>query len=115
MAFGETVDLEFLGRQQTQLLEEIRLLRQDSRDIRKSFVGVSEHFSRQGRRLSDWREDLESMVKVELGGSIANLETRMENYLERRLDEHGQKLNVALTAIEGKLDAVLQALSSGPR
>jgi predicted nucleic acid-binding Zn-ribbon protein len=110
MSYGETVNLEFLSRQQSQLLEEIRGLRQESRDVRKSFVGVSEHFSRQERRLTDLREDLESIIKLELGGAVANLETRIENYLERRLDEHSQQIDAALGNMDRKLDVILQKL-----
>ncbi|WP_375452755.1 hypothetical protein [uncultured Devosia sp.] len=115
MSYGETVNLEFLGRQQTQLLDEIRALRQESRDIRKSFVGVSEHFSRQERRLGDFREDLESIVKVELGGAMANLETRLENYIEHRLDEHTQRFEAASAGLDRKLDSVLALLASPTR
>ena len=115
MSYGETVNLEFLSRQQAQLLEEVRGLRQESRDVRKSFVGVSEHFSRQERRLTDLREDLESIIKLELGGAVANLETRIENYLERRLDEHNKHIDAALGNLDTKLDVILQKLDGASK
>ncbi|WP_108395632.1 hypothetical protein [Devosia submarina] len=101
MSHVDSISLDFIARQQSQLLDELRLLRQESRDIRKAFTGISEHFSRQERRIGDLRDDLEGMIKLELGGAVANLETRLEIYLDRRMGE-----------IDQKLDAIIQAVKS---
>jgi predicted nucleic acid-binding Zn-ribbon protein len=101
MSHVDSISLDCIARQQSQLLDELRLLRQESRDIRKAFTGISEHFSRQERRIGDLRDDLEGMIKLELGGAVANLETRLEIYLDRRLGE-----------IDQKLDAIIQAVKS---
>lgn len=100
MSEADIISLEFLARQQAQLLEEMRGLRQETREIRKAFTGISEHFSRQERRIGDLRDDVEGMIKLELGGSIANFETRVETYIDRRLGETDLKLDAILSALK---------------
>lgn len=114
MISDETISLEFLSRQQSLLLEELRAVRIESREIRRSFTLISEHFSRQEHRIVELRDDLETLVKLELGGAIANLETRLEtalegrlNVQEGRLDSVGQKLE----CLDEKLDAILAAVT----
>ena len=67
----DTVRLDFLAHQQAQLLEELKGARAESREVRRSFSLISEHFSRQERRFGELREDLETMIKLEIGGAIA--------------------------------------------
>lgn len=107
MISDETVTLEFLSRQQAQLLEELRAVRIESREIRRSFTLISEHFSRQEHRIVELRDDLETLVKLELGGAIANLETRLETALEGRLDGVGFRLE----RLDEKLDAIMAAVT----
>ena len=101
----DTISLEFLARQQSQLLDEVRAGRADNREIRLTFTLISEHFSRQERRLSELRDDFETMIKLEIGGAIVNLETRLEIEFDKRLG-----------AVEARFDAAdvrLAALESG--
>lgn len=102
---SDTISLEFLARQQSQLLDEVRAGRADNREIRRTFTLISEHFSRQERRLGELRDDFETMIKLEIGGAIVNLETRLEIEFDKRLG-----------AVEARFDAVdgrLGALESG--
>ncbi|WEJ57711.1 hypothetical protein [Devosia sp. FJ2-5-3] len=114
MISDETVTLEFLSRQQAQLLDELRAVRIESREIRRSFTLISEHFSRQEHRIVELRDDLETLVKLELGGAIANLETRLETALEGRLDGYVSRLDgveLRLERLDEKLDAILAAVT----
>jgi predicted negative regulator of RcsB-dependent stress response len=98
----DTISLDFLARQQEQILEELRGVRAENRDIRRTFTLISEHFSRQERRLGELRDDLETMIKLELGGAIANLETR----LEQRSDSSLLPIEARLGAVESRLDGL---------
>jgi len=109
MAFGDTISLEFLARQQVVLLDEMKNfrdemteMRREMRMIRQSFIGISEHFSRQERRVSELRDDVQTMIRMEVGGSIANLETRMEVYIDG--------LDQKVSGLDTKLDAILSAV-----
>lgn len=93
---AETVDLTFLVQQQKLLLQELQALRQETRQVRAAFSNISEHFTRQERRLTDLREDVETMIKLEIGGAIANLETRFET----NLAEQTNRLEAAIRRLE---------------
>ncbi|MFN7165566.1 MAG: hypothetical protein ACK4NV_00855 [Pannonibacter sp.] len=71
-----TIDLEFVLRQQQQVLDELRLLRKDVSDIRSLAVQAVEYSRRIERRVSETRDDIEVMLKAELSGRLAHLETR---------------------------------------
>lgn len=103
----DTISLDFLARQQAQLLEEVKATRAESREVRRSFSLISDHFSRQERRIAELRDDFETMIKLEVGGAIVNLETRLENYIDGRIGAVEQRLDV----VEGKLDAILAAVT----
>ncbi len=113
MTPSDTISIEFLARQQAQLLEEVRAARAESREVRRTFSVISDHFSRQERRIAELRDDVETMVKLEIGGAIANLETRLETYVEGRigtLEARLDGLDGRLGQLDGKLDAILAAL-----
>lgn len=85
-----TVNLEFVLRQQQQVLDELRLLRKDVSDIRSLAVQTVEYSRRIERRVSETRDDIEVMLKAELSGRLAHLETTIEGQLmtlSSRIDE----------------------------
>jgi hypothetical protein len=109
-----TISLNFLARQQEQILEELRGVRAENRDIRRTFTLLSEHFSRQERRLGELRDDPETMIKLELGGSMANLESRLENHLASTLlpvEGRIESVENKLGTIDDKVTAILTAVS----
>ena len=107
MAIGDNVSLEFLGRQQVVLLDEMKEMRREMRIIRQSFISISEHFSRQERRIGELRDDFQTMLRMEIGGAIANLETRLENYVDDRFgafDTRVAGVEVRLDRFESRID-----------
>lgn len=89
----ESLDLTFLTRQQEKILSELNAIRQESRQVRTGFSTVSEYLSRLNKRLDDlerriidMREDTEAMIKLEIGGAVANLETRLEQRVDEQFD-----------------------------
>lgn len=130
----DTVSIDFLARQQGLLLDELRAVRSENREMRRVFTLISEHFSRQERRIAELRDDFETMLKLEVGGAVVNLETRLEIYIDQRFAkleqsqgnleqgqaeleqrlarlEQGQaKLEQGQAGLSGKLDAILGAL-----
>lgn len=104
----DTVSLDFLARQYAQLLEEVRASRAENREVRRTFTLISEHFSRQERRFNELRDDVETMIKIEVGGAIANLETRLGNEFEARIG----KLELRLTSVEDRLTTVEDRLTA---
>jgi septal ring factor EnvC (AmiA/AmiB activator) len=101
----DSIDLTFLGRQQEKILSELNSLRQESRQVRAGFTTVSDYMSRLNkriddleRRIIDMREDTEAMIKLELGGAIANLETRLDERSDQQFDRFYQLLDERLPA-----------------
>ncbi len=86
-------------------LEMLRAIRRDQdvarremRELSRAFVGLSENVTRQGTRLElaigDLRMEIDTIVKIEVRGSLAGMETRVEDRvlteiedLQRQLDE----------------------------
>ncbi|MGV8853737.1 MAG: hypothetical protein ACOH2L_03760 [Devosia sp.] len=118
----DTVSLDFLSRQQAQLLEEIKGARAENREVRRTFTLISEHFARQERRFNELRDDFESMIKLEVGGAIVNLETRLGNEFEARLgaverrivavEERQEKLEQGQAQLQGGLESMQGRLES---
>ena len=116
MAIGDTISLEFLARQQVVLLDEMKgfrdemkEMRRDMREIRQGFIGISELYTRQERRVTDLRDDVQTMIKMEIGGAIANLETRLEIYIDDRIGSVETRLGsveTRLSAVETRLDGL---------
>jgi hypothetical protein len=67
------VDLQFLAKQHQRMLDETRLL----------VVSGYKLTRRVERRQSEMRDDLEVMIKMELGGALANVQPSIENSLAR--------------------------------
>lgn len=79
----ETVTLEFLARQSKQTLEEMRHVRKDLAEMLKLVVSGYDLTRRVERRQIELRDDIEIMVKMELSGSLANMQTSLETSLGR--------------------------------
>ena len=101
----DSIDLTFLGRQQEKILAELNSLRQEGRQVRAGFTTVSDYMSRLNkriddleRRIIDMREDTEAMIKLEIGGAVANLETRLEERADQHFDRLYQLLDDRLPA-----------------
>jgi hypothetical protein len=78
----EAVSLELLARLSQQTLQETRALRKEVSDIRSLGLQTIEYARRIERRIDeverrvrDQRDDLELMIKAELGGGLANMQT----------------------------------------
>jgi hypothetical protein len=90
------IDLTLLQRLAEQNLEEVRAvrnemaqMRQEMADVRRHTLLTSDFARRSDRRMSELKDDLELIVRSEVGGRLANAETRFENEharLERRIE-----------------------------
>lgn len=79
----DTVSLEFLAKQAKIQMEELRLLRKDVGDMMRLLNATYELTRRVERREIELRDDIELMVKMELGGSLANMQTSLDASLMR--------------------------------
>lgn len=79
----ENVSLDFLAKQSKLQIEELRLLRKDMGDMMRLVNATYDLTRRVERRENELRDDIELMVKMELGGSLANMQTSIENSLSR--------------------------------
>ena len=82
----EAITLEFLARLCQQTLQEARALRKEVADIRTLTLHAIEYSRRIERRVSEQRDDLELMIKAELGGAFAHMQTQMENHQQQEMD-----------------------------
>lgn len=94
----DTVTLDFLARQSKQTLDEMRHIRKDLADMTKLVVSGYELTRRVERRQTELRDDIEIMVKMELSGSLANMQTSIENALGR--------LELTLEAVVERVDVL---------
>ncbi|OHV83304.1 hypothetical protein [Ensifer sp. LCM 4579] len=79
----EAISLDFLAKQSKIQMDEMRLLRKDMADMMRLLNATYELTRRIERRESELRDDIELMVKMELGGSLANIQTAIHNSLSR--------------------------------
>jgi len=86
-------DLGFLLSQQRSILEELRGVQEDCRNLMLSLPRVLERIREQDKRFDELErridilnDDLVTNVKIELGGSFAQLETRLEQAVDSKLD-----------------------------
>jgi hypothetical protein len=75
----EVITLEFLARLCQQTLQEARALRKEVADVRTLGLQTIDYARRIERRVGEQRDDLELMIKVELSGFLANMQTQLEN------------------------------------
>lgn len=72
------VSLDFLSRKFDQLIDQQRQLRDDMRQVLENQVLAQRTVTNLDRRLSDVKDELELTIKMEIGGRLANAETRIE-------------------------------------
>ncbi|MDX3973004.1 hypothetical protein [Shinella sp.] len=80
---SETLSLDYLARQAKSNMDEMRLVRKDLAEMMRLLTASYELTRRSERRQVELRDDLELMIKMELGGSMANIQTSIENSLAR--------------------------------
>lgn len=98
----EVVTLELLARLCQQTVQETRALRKEVADVRTLSLQTVEYARRIERRVGEQRDDLELMIKAELGGALANMQTQLENHLRPLQDRFLQldKLEERVGALE---------------
>ncbi|MGZ9083924.1 MAG: hypothetical protein ACXW3U_17830 [Rhodoplanes sp.] len=97
----ETVTLDLLARLCEQTLREARALRKQVADVRTLSLQSIEYARRIERRMGEQRDDLELMIKAELGGALANMQTQLENHLQPIQDKI-----LELDKLEGRVNAL---------
>lgn len=85
----ETISLEFLAKQAKLNMDELRLLRKDVSDMMRLLNATYELTRRVERREGELRDDIELMIKMEIGGSLANIQTTLDGSLARIEDTVG--------------------------
>ncbi len=79
---AETAELGLLTKLAETTLSELRLLRPEVADVRTLALQNTDYSRRMERRTNELKDDLELMIKSELMGQLAHLETRMEASIE---------------------------------
>lgn len=79
----DNISLEFLAKQSKLQMDEMRLMRKDLGDMMRLLNATYDLTRRVERRETELRDDIELMVKMELGGSLANIQTAIESSLSR--------------------------------
>ena len=80
---AEAVSLDFLARQAKLNMDELRLVRKELAETMRIVTANYELTRRVERRQGELRDDVELTVKMELGGSLANIQTSIESYLSK--------------------------------
>jgi hypothetical protein len=79
----DTISLDFLAQQSRLQIEELRQVRKDLADMMRQLNGTYDLTRRVERRETELRDDIELMVKMELGGALANMQTSIDHALSR--------------------------------
>ncbi len=98
----DNISLDFLAKQSKLQIEELRLLRKDRGDMMRLLNATYDLTRRVERRENELRDDIELMVKMELGGSLANMQTTIETSLSR-IEQSVGDLSRRVEAFEGKV------------
>jgi hypothetical protein len=104
----EPISLELLARLCQQTLQETRATRKEVSDVRTlclQTIDFADFARRIERRIGEQRDDLELMIKAELSGSLANMQTQLENHLQPLEDKLNgfDRLEERVGALEHKL------------
>lgn len=83
----DNISMDLFNKRFEQLNEMHRELRLDIRALGESLLQLSRQVSNLDRRISDVKDELEGTFKIELGGAFANLETRLEHLIDRKVTE----------------------------
>ena len=82
MADTTNVDLTFLARQNSAILEELRDVRHQLADHRSLLLGLTEQGRRFDRRLNDLVPEMELMIKGEIMGRFARYDGQVDDKME---------------------------------
>jgi|SRR6185503_5914979 len=101
----EVVTIELLARLSHQTLQELRALRKEVGDVRSLALQTVDYPRRVERRMGQLRDDLELMIKSEVGGALAHMQTQIENHFQPLQDRFLQldKLAERVDALERRL------------
>lgn len=80
-------NLEFIAAQLKRVLDEQSGMRDEQRAMRVEQRRTAEALVGLSRSIEHIREDLVLMIKAEIGGMFANLETRLEHRLAAEIEE----------------------------
>jgi hypothetical protein len=81
------VTLEFISEQLKRVLDEQASLRDEQRAIRNEMRRLAENQMDTTRSIRALRDELELMIRTEIGGLFAHLETRLEKRIAEQLKE----------------------------
>jgi Mg2+ and Co2+ transporter CorA len=98
----DNISLDFLAKQTKLQIEELRQVRKDMGDMMRLLNATYELTRRVERRQTELRDDIELMVKMELGGSLANMQTVIENSLFR-IESSVSHIAQRVDTLEGKI------------
>lgn len=97
----EAVGLEFLAKQAKLSMDEMRQIRKDLAGMMRLVNATYELTRGVERRQNELRDDTELMVKMELGGSLANIQTSIEGSISR-IEESVGDVARRVTNLENK-------------
>lgn len=76
------ISLEFFSRKVDQLITESREIKQQNLSILDGQVTLGRNFLRLERTIADLRDDLASMIRMEIGGATAHSRTMLEHRVD---------------------------------
>ena len=79
----DNIDLGLIAKLVQKNNDEMRGLRREVADIRTLCVQTYDYLNRSDRRYMELRDDLELMIKMEVGGAITHVHSILENSLMR--------------------------------
>ncbi|EKF58167.1 hypothetical protein QWE_16233 [Agrobacterium albertimagni AOL15] len=79
----DNISLDFLATQSRLQIEELRQVRKDMADMMRLLNATYDLTRRVERRETELRDDVELMIKMEIGGSLANMQSRLDESLSR--------------------------------
>lgn len=79
----DNISLDFLATQSKVQIEELRQVRKDMADMMRLLNATYDLTRRVERRETELRDDIELMIKMEIGGSLANMQSRIDESLSR--------------------------------
>ena len=97
----DAVGLEFLAKQAKLNMDEMRQIPKDLTDMMRLVNATYELTRRVERRQNELRDDIGLMVKMELGGSLANIQTSIEGSISR-IEESVGDVARRVTNLENK-------------
>jgi septal ring factor EnvC (AmiA/AmiB activator) len=96
---SDAISLELFNRRFEQLNEmhrelhrDLRLMADSMAQLGRMIQNLDRRISGIDQRLTDVKDELQGTIRMELGGAVAHLETRLEQHIDRRMDEFSASL-----------------------